>query len=268
MSEYFGIFKGLKDLELPTNDMDLYEGYFADFYDHFTINSKEDMDIYIPQMEEVNGKVLELACGTGRILLDTARKGYNITGLDLSDSMLEILNNKIKHEPAEIQDNIKLLKEDMTSFQLNEKYGVCILGATSICLLENDDLVLKMMNNVYEHLETGGRFIFDYTVSEPNLNKPIELEPIRTFTKVNKDNKQFVLIGEKKNYDDMVSDVNFYAEIIDKSQNTIRNFGHTRKRLLTDKIISQNIKKTSFKLKNSFVMKEGKIKIRFVVLEK
>lgn len=268
MSKYFGVFKELKDLELPVGDMDLYEGYFAEFYDQFTGISKKDLDVFLPHIERNNGEVLELGCGTGRLLLEIALKGHQITGLDLSDSMLDILKGKLRNEPVQVRDRVNLHKEDMTNFSFNKQFGTCILGATSICLLPNDELVSKMFNRVYEHLKPGGRFIFDYTVSPQVPKKPIEIDPIRTFTNANNGNKQFVLIGEKKDYRNMISYVNFYAEIIDSSFQTVRNFGNTQKRLLTDQTIAALVKTSPFKLVDSNVWKNENYKVRFVVLEK
>jgi ubiquinone/menaquinone biosynthesis C-methylase UbiE len=268
MNKYFGIFKELKELELPVGDMDLYEGYFAEFYDEFTGTSTKDVEAFLPHIEATEGKVLELACGTGRLLLEIAQQGHAVTGIDLSDSMLSILEDKLSNEPSSIQNKVQLYKEDMTSFNFDEQFGTCLLGATSICLLPDDEAVLKMFQSVYDHLQPGGRFIFDYSISPTTPKKPIEIEPIRTFTKSNEENKQFVLIGEKKDYNKWISNVNFYAEIIDRNLKTVRNFGNTQKRLLTDQTISSLIKKSPFKLKDSTVWKNENFKVRFVVLEK
>lgn len=268
MSRYFGIFQELKELELPVGDMDLYEGYFAEFYDKFTGASLTDLDNFLPHLEEKGGPVLELGCGTGRLLIKIAQKGYKVTGLDISRSMLDILEKKLINESTNVKSNICLYKEDMTSFSLNNQFRTCILGATSICLLPNDESILKMLLTVYDHLEPGGRFIFDYSVCSESPKKTIEIDPIRVFTQSSESSKQFVLIGEKKDYTKMVSTVNFYAETIDKHLNTVRNFGNTQKRLLTDKKISSLIKLSPFKLVDSGVQKIENFKVRYVVLEK
>lgn len=268
MNRYFGIFKELKELGLPVGDMDLYEGYFAKIYDEITSVSLSDLGHFLPHVEEMGGPVLELGCGTGRLLIEIAQRGYKITGLDISDSMLNILREKMTNTSMTTQENIRLYKEDMTNFTLNDRFRTCILGATSICLLPNDESILNMFQTVYNHLEPGGRFIFDYSISTESPEKPIEIDPIHTFTQSNDSGKQFVLIGEKRDYIKKVSTVNFYAETIDKQHNTFRNFGNTQKRLLTDRMISSLIKDSSFNLIDSSVQKVDNYKVRCVVLEK
>jgi len=268
MSKYFGIFKDLKKLDLPVGDMDLYEGYFAEFYDQLTGVSVADLDKFLPHIERKDGPVLELGCGTGRLLIKIAQQGYKITGLDLSQSMLNILNRKLLNEPCNIRSNVSLYKKDMTSFDINNKFATCILGATSICLLPDDDAVLEMLQTVHKHLEPGGRFIFDYSVCPESPKTPIEIDPVHTFTQTNELEKQFVLFSERKDYINMISTVNFYAETIDKELQTVRNFGNTQKRLLTDKMISSIIKLSPFELVDFDTQVKGNYKIRFVVLEK
>lgn len=268
MNMYFGIFKELKELNLPGGDMGLYEGCFAEFYDQLTAASTADLDNFLPYIDEKKGAVLELGCGTGRLLIKIAQKGHKVTGLDLSKSMLDILEKKLMNESNDVKGSICLYQEDMTNFKFNNQFGTCILGATSICLLPDDESILKMLQTVYNHLAPGARFIFDYSVCPDSPKKTIEVDPIRIFTQSNKSSKQFILIGEKKDYNNMVSTVNFYVETIDKSLNTVRNFGHTQKRLLTDKKVSSLIKLSPFEIIDSGVQKVKNYKIRYVVLEK
>ncbi len=55
------------------------------------------------------GPILELGCGTGRVLLPLARAGFEITGLDLSAQMLERCRAKLQAEPPEVRDRVRLL---------------------------------------------------------------------------------------------------------------------------------------------------------------
>ena len=64
------------------------------------------------------GPVLELGCGTGRVLLPLARAGYEITGLDLSAPMLDRCRAKVDAQPPEVRERVRLVLGDMTSFDL------------------------------------------------------------------------------------------------------------------------------------------------------
>ena len=79
-------------------------GFVAEFYDFIEpYRQRPDVDFYIELAQQSGGPVLEVGCGTGRILLPVARSGVTITGLDLSTGMLEICRRKLAQEPAEVQ---------------------------------------------------------------------------------------------------------------------------------------------------------------------
>ena len=75
----------------------------------------------------VDGPILELGCGTGRILLPLARAGYDITGIDLSVHMLDVCRAKAQAEPPEVRNRITVLESDMSAFRLQRALWVGVL---------------------------------------------------------------------------------------------------------------------------------------------
>ncbi|UUZ79176.1 class I SAM-dependent methyltransferase [Paenibacillus sp. P26] len=95
---YFGLFKQLRELNLPnTADYDLYQGYYAQFYEAVTVRTDYDIPIYLEQAKQTGGPVLDLACGSGRVLMHLANAGYPVTGVDLSADMLQLCRRKLQH---------------------------------------------------------------------------------------------------------------------------------------------------------------------------
>lgn len=78
-----------------------------------------DASFYVDLAKQVGGPVLEIGCGTGRVLLPTARAGIQIHGLDNSRPMLDVLQGKADRESAEVQKRITLHSGDMRDFRLN-----------------------------------------------------------------------------------------------------------------------------------------------------
>lgn len=78
-----------------------------------------DASFYVDLAKEVGGPVLEIGCGTGRVLLPTARAGIQIHGLDNSRPMLDVLQGKVGRESADVQKRITLHSGDMRDFRLN-----------------------------------------------------------------------------------------------------------------------------------------------------
>ena len=70
------------------------------------------------------GPILELGCGTGRVLLPLARAGYEITGLDLAADMIDRCRAKLRAEPPEVRARVRLLVADMTSFDLGRRFAL------------------------------------------------------------------------------------------------------------------------------------------------
>src|SRR5216683_2691595 len=64
--------------------------------------TRPDIDFYVQVARECGGPVLELGCGSGRILIPTARAGLNITGLDSSEGMLAVCRATIETEPPQV----------------------------------------------------------------------------------------------------------------------------------------------------------------------
>lgn len=142
--------------------MSSYES-FSEVYDTFMEDTPYDE--WLEQIEKVWDKynlkpklVLDLACGTGNMTLRLAKKGYDMTGVDLSEQMLSKAMEKAEEEKIE---NILFLNQDMREFEL---YGtvdsiICLCDSINY-ILEEDELlqVFKLVNN---YLDPKGLFIFD-----------------------------------------------------------------------------------------------------------
>ena len=81
----------------------LYDGFIADYYDESPIvrGRLSDVAFYRDAVHEFGDPVLELGCGTGRIALALAEAGHRVTGLDISERMLERCNQKRSGLPTE-----------------------------------------------------------------------------------------------------------------------------------------------------------------------
>ena len=105
-----------------------------------------------------DGLVLELGCGTGSMTELLAAKGYDMIGVDASEEMLNIANDK----RIESGHDILYLNQDMRTFEL---YGT-VRAVVSVCdslnyLLEDEDIIecFKLVNN---YLDPKGIFFFDF----------------------------------------------------------------------------------------------------------
>jgi len=140
---------------------DHYMGLVADWYDDWLSERHDDVDFYSGYLDGFRGTALELACGTGRILLPIARAGVEIHGLDGSEDMLRILKAKAKEEGV---PDIQVYQQSMESFDIGRRFDTIFVASGSFQLLTDPGDVVSSLNCIYQHLKDGGSFVTDIFV--------------------------------------------------------------------------------------------------------
>lgn len=102
--------------------------------------------------------VLDLACGTGKIAFRLRDKGYDMTGIDLSEEMLSVAREESYKKGA---TDILWLCQDMTDFELYGTVDACVCCLDSINYLTKLKDVEKCFKLVYNYLIPNGVFVFD-----------------------------------------------------------------------------------------------------------
>lgn len=121
----------------------------------------KDIPFYLELAKSIRGRVLEVGCGTGRILIPTARAGVQIDGLDFSPEFLVILREKLSCEAPEINANVSLYEEDMRSFSLGKTYDLITIPFGPLQHLFSVDDQLAAFRCFHAHLRTGGQIAFN-----------------------------------------------------------------------------------------------------------
>ena len=155
------------------------------------------------QARESGGPVLELGCGTGRVLLPVARAGIEITGLDLSQGMLAVLRQRLEAESPEVQARVRLVEGDMREFDLGQKYALVTIPFRPFQHLTTVEDEMACLATIRRHLQPGGRLVldlfnpslpaltdesrFDEQAPEPEVQLPDGRRFYRTWRLVDKD---------------------------------------------------------------------------------
>jgi SAM-dependent methyltransferase len=128
---------------------------FGLLYDSVPLyNARSDVAFYVDEARKANGPVLELGCGTGRVLAPIARAGVAITGLDGSREMLARCRTKLVGD-------LRLEQGDIRAFDLGARFALIIAPFRVIQHLTTIDDQLRFLGAARRHLATGGRLIFD-----------------------------------------------------------------------------------------------------------
>lgn len=154
-------------------------GPVADLYDYVVpYRNRQDVDFYVKAAAESGGPVLEVGCGTGRVLVPTARAGVEITGVDSSAEMLEICRRRLAEEPATVQSRAQLVEGDMRNFKLPPKFRLATIPFRPFQHLTTVADQLSCLESIRRHLTDDGLLIFD--LFNPSLdalaNQPIGTE--------------------------------------------------------------------------------------------
>ena len=147
-----------------------YRQVSAKYYDE-AYASKEDLDdleFYVDMAKTNGGPVLELACGTGRILLPIAREGIAIHGVDNSLPMLKVLQEKLRQEPKDVQELVSVLPADITNFRSNRQYPLVTIPFRPLQHMYTVEDQVAALQTAAFHLEGGGSLVFD--VFYPNFD--------------------------------------------------------------------------------------------------
>ncbi|MFE5426993.1 class I SAM-dependent methyltransferase [Peribacillus simplex] len=102
-------------------------------------------------------KVLDLACGTGEMTVELAQHGFEVTGVDLSDEMLLVANEKA----VKLGLSIPLFQQNMAELEGLGQFDCVTIFCDSLNYLRDEEDIVKTFSRVHEHLKEGGLFLFD-----------------------------------------------------------------------------------------------------------
>jgi 2-polyprenyl-3-methyl-5-hydroxy-6-metoxy-1,4-benzoquinol methylase len=102
-------------------------------------------------------RILDVGCGTGRHAIELAKRGYQVTGLDLSANMLA----KARANAKAAGVRLRFIQKDARQFRFRKKFDLAImLCEGSFPLMETDEMNFRILKNCYNSLLPGGKLIF------------------------------------------------------------------------------------------------------------
>lgn len=136
--------------------------FVAEFYDQLPGHrDRPDVAFYLEAAREARGPVLEIGCGTGRVLIPIARERIPITGLDLSAYMLAKCRERLSSEPEEVRSCVKLVQEDMRNFRLDTTFNLVTTPFRPFQHLTTVEDQCSCLRAIHVHLNSRGRLILD-----------------------------------------------------------------------------------------------------------
>lgn len=142
--------------EQPWGDQQL-----AWLYDAFSFDG--DLPLYLELARAQGQRVLELACGSGRVLVPLVKAGFDVVGVDISPHMLALSRAKLDDLTELAQGRAELVAGDMRDFRLDRTdFDLAVIAVKSFAYLTERDDQLRTLRTVAEHLRPGGVLAIDF----------------------------------------------------------------------------------------------------------
>ncbi|MCI0744870.1 MAG: class I SAM-dependent methyltransferase [Verrucomicrobia subdivision 3 bacterium] len=175
----------------PFDDGALYDLLLGDF--------DLGLDFYVGLAKAARGPVLDVACGTGRILIPCLKAGVDVEGLDLFPAML----TRLREKASALGFNPTLHQADMAKFRLSRRYALIMIPFNAFPHNLTTDDQLACLQTCREHLQPGGLLAFDTVfpglhwigttsgtrvlegeIAHPDTGLPVRMWDTRTFERV------------------------------------------------------------------------------------
>lgn len=145
----------------PARFYDLCARYYDGDYE--AAGYEHDVAFYVERALASGGPVLEMGCGTGRILLEVARAGVEVAGVDVSGEMLARLEERLAGEPPEVRRRVRTVRGDVRSVRVEGEFALVTAPFRVVQHLVERRDQRAWLANVARHLrrDPPGELIFD-----------------------------------------------------------------------------------------------------------
>jgi SAM-dependent methyltransferase len=143
-----------------------------------------DVDFYLRLAAGVQGAILDLCCGTGRVTVPLARAGHRVVGVDISAGQLAGLTSNLKNESAEVAARVTAIEGDIAQIELGATFGLIVVAFNSLCCLTTSDAQCLALRAIERHLDPDGVVALDL-VNPLKLALQGDAVPKPFFTRIN-----------------------------------------------------------------------------------
>lgn len=153
---------------------------FARFYDHDYRNYDDDVDMILDLAEEQAGPVLELGCGTGRLLEPLALAGHSagrkMVGVDISPALLAVAQKKLQQ--SDLAGHVRLVQGDLRDFQIDDqRFAFAFCTSNTLMHLTSPADQLAVLRNAHRHLDQDGLLLID--LFNPDVQRLTQIQGLQ-----------------------------------------------------------------------------------------
>ena len=131
----------------------------ANYYDA-EIGPTDDVDFYLEVAEEHGSPILDVGCGTGRIMIPLAQAGYDVYGIDNNKDMLHLFELKLEQQP-ELRPNITIWQDDLLTIDISQKFNLILLTYNLLMHFHEQADQIKLLQQLRQWVTEDGILVFD-----------------------------------------------------------------------------------------------------------
>jgi SAM-dependent methyltransferase len=146
----------IESLPSPYDAPELYDLALASF--------RDDLAFWLEESKQAGGPVLEVSCGTGRVLLHLCENGVDADGVDLSPAMLARLREKAAARGLAP----RVIEGDMRDFTMPRRYRRVFIPFNGFAHCDTTEDQIRCLRCCREHLEPGGAVVVDMSYPGPS----------------------------------------------------------------------------------------------------
>lgn len=136
------------------------------YHTHHSLHN-DDLRFWLELASHSAGPMLELGCGTGRVLVPLLRAGHAVVGIDHDCEMLALLRASL---PPDMLPSLQVFQADFCAFHLQRKFSLILLPCNTYSTLDADQR-LQLLRCIQMHLLPGG--LFAASLPNPRLLKSL-----------------------------------------------------------------------------------------------
>lgn len=144
-----------------------YSDILAQWYDDLMADEYRDIEFYKNEIRQNGGPVLDLGCGTGRILIELLKEGFQVDGVDVSHDMLEVCGTKLEENGL----YSRLFHQAIEDIDMDEEYQSIIMSGASFQQIADYGTAFHVMQKIFKALKPGGIFIVDTYIPWPEIRR-------------------------------------------------------------------------------------------------
>lgn len=159
-------------------------------YDLEHEDDERDVPFHVDLLRRLRPRrVLELACGSGRVTFPLAEAGFDVVGLESSEAMLDEARRKLDEQPAAVRGRVRLVQGDMRSWRADEPFDLIVTPCGSVCHLLDADDRIATWRTARANLEPGGRFSVDVPMPDLAAYADSLRSPARALVEIDSDTR-------------------------------------------------------------------------------